>query len=110
MTPLEQITEARNEAKAQVELASHLDKLRKNRSFNKVIEEYVFKDLAVTMAAAFATPGMSPTAKESVENTLTAISVMKNVLSTIYTKADAAEVMLLEIDEAEAEFLAEGSN
>ena len=107
MTPLEQIAEARTEAKNLVELADHLDKLRKNRSFKALVDEYILKDLPLQAAGMFKRPGNSEVAQDSVEKLLTMVSMLNHTLSTIYTKADQAQQTLKEIDDAEAEYLAE---
>tara|TARA_B110000014_G_scaffold240124_1_gene208003 strand:+ start:1845 stop:2174 length:330 start_codon:yes stop_codon:yes gene_type:complete len=107
MTPLEQIAEARTEAKNLVELADHLDKLRKNRSFKALFDEYILKDLPLQAAGMFNRPGNSEIAQDSLEKLLTMVSMLNHTLSTVYTKADQAQQTLKEIDDAEAEYLAE---
>jgi len=107
MTPLEQIAAARKEAKNIVELADHLDKLRKNRSFKALIEEYILKELPLQAAGMFKRPGNTVLAQESLESLLAMVSMLNHTLSTVYTKAEQAQATLHEIDEAEAEYLAE---
>lgn len=108
MTPLEQIAEARKEAKQIVDIADHLDKLRKNRSFKAVFDDYILKEVPLQAAGMYKRPGSSDTAQQSLEGVLTMVSMLNLTLSTIYNKAAQAEVTLKEIDEAEAEYLAEG--
>ncbi len=107
MTPLEQIAEARTEAKKLVELADHLDKLRKNRSFKALFDEHILKDLPLQAAGMFNRPGNSEIAQDSLEKLLTMVSMLNHTLSTVYTKANQAEDTLKEIDEAEAEYMSE---
>jgi hypothetical protein len=107
MTPLEQIAEARTEAKNLVELGEHLDKLRKNRYFKALFDEYILKDLPLQAAGMFQRPGNSEIAQDSLEKLLTMVSMLNHTLSTVYTKADQAQQTLTEIDAAEAEYLAE---
>jgi hypothetical protein len=106
-TPLEQIKEARTQAKATIELAEHLEKLRKNRSFNAVFTEFVFKELPVRSANVFGRTELTESAQKNINNTLVMISTLNHTLSNIYTQADHARQTLVEIDEAEAEYLAE---
>lgn len=108
MTPLEQIAVARKEAQDLVLLAEDLDKLRKNRAFKNVFEEYILKELPLQAAGMFNRPGNSELAQTSLESLLGMVSMLNHTLSTIYTKASQAEETLKEIDEAEAEYLAEG--
>jgi hypothetical protein len=108
MTPLEQIKVARDEAKNLVELADDLDKLRKTRAFKNVFEDYILKDLPLQAAGMFKRPGNSELAQESLESLLAMVSMLNHTLSTIYTKAEQAQNTLVEIDQAEAEWLSEG--
>lgn len=108
MTPLEQIAEARKEAQDIAVLSEHLDKLRKNRSFKALFEDYILKELPLSAAGMFKRPGNSELAQESLESLLAMVSMLNHTLSTVYTKAEQAKQTLIEIDEAEAEWLAEG--
>jgi len=109
-TPLEQIKEARAEAKATIELANQLEKLRKNRAFNAVFTEFVFKELPVRSANVFGRPELNESAQKNIDNTLVMISTLNHTLSNIYTQAEQAQQTLIEINEAEAEYLAEGED
>ena len=106
-TPLEQIKNAREDAKAIIELRDHLDKLQKNRSFNAVFTEFVFKELPAKSAKLFNSPGINQVTQQNIENTFTMISSLNHMLSNIHTQADHAQQTLYEIDEAEAEYLAQ---
>lgn len=106
-TPLEQIAEARKEAQTHIEIAEHLEKLQKNRSFNKLINEYVLKDLATGAASLYGRPGLNEQSSKSIENTLIMISTLNDTLSRITVKANEAYRTLEEIEEAELEYLAE---
>ena len=108
MTPLEQIAEARKEAQQIVSLADDLDKLRKTRAFKNLFEEYILKDLPLQAAGMFKRPGNSELAQESLESLLAMVAMLNHTLSTVYTKAEQAQETLKEIDEAEADYLAEG--
>jgi len=108
MTPLEQIKEAREEAQKIVTLADDLDKLRKTRVFKNVFDDYILTELPLSAAGMFKRPGNSELAQESLESLLAMVSMLNHTLSTIYTKAEQAKGTLIEIDEAEAEWLAEG--
>lgn len=106
-TPLQQIKEARELAKADIEIAEHIEKLQKNRSFQKVINEFVCKDLAARTAAIYNRPEITESTQKSLENTLTMIATLQSTLSQALHQGDAAVQRLEEIDEAEAEYLAE---
>ena len=107
MTPLEQIKEAREEAQKIVSYADDLDKLRKTRAFKNLFDEYILKELPLQAAGMFKRPGNSEIAQESLESLLSMVSMLNHTLSTIYNKASQAEETLKEIDEVEAELLAE---
>lgn len=107
MTPLEQIREAREEAQKIVDIADQLDKLRKNRAFKAVFDDYILKELPLQASAMFKRPGNSDVAQDSLEKVLTMVGMLNHTLSTIYTKAEKAQETLIDIDEAEAEFLSE---
>jgi hypothetical protein len=107
MTELQQIEAARKEAQEQIDIAEHLEKLQKNRSFNKVFNEYILKELAVNAASLYGRPELNEMSTKSIQNTLTMISTLNDTLSRISTKANEAEQRLVEIDEAEAEYLEE---
>ncbi len=107
MTPLEQIKAAREEAQHVIELAEHLDKLQKNRSFKILFSEHILKELPLQAAGMFERPGNTELTQDSLEKLLTMVSMLNHTLSTIYTKANKAEDTLKEIDEAEAEYMSE---
>ena len=107
MTPLEQVQAAREEAQHIVTLADDLDKLRKTRAFKNVFDDYILKELPLSAAGMFNRPGNSELAQQSLESLLSMVSMLNHTLSTIYTKAEQAKDTLIEIDEAEAEWLAE---
>lgn len=106
MTPIEQIKVARDEAHKLINLADDLDKLRKTRAFKNLFDDYILKDLPLQAAGMFQRPGNSELAQESLEKLLTMVSMLNHTLSTVYTKAEQAQETLIEIDEAEAEWLA----
>lgn len=106
-TQLEQIKEQRQEAKDMIELAEHLGKLQKNRSFNKVINEYILKDLAVNAATVYGRPELNEMSAKSISNTLTMVSTLNETLSRINVKANEAEQLLVQLDEVELDLLNE---
>ena len=104
---LEQLQKERAQAKKEVELADHLVKLQKNRSFQKVVNEFLLDELAINAASLYGNPGLGETSQKSLENTLIMISTLKGKLQLINTNANAALDTLQGLDEAEEEYMSE---
>jgi hypothetical protein len=104
---LAEIKEARDEAKAHIELVENIEKVLKTKAGRAVIDEWLLTSLPADAAKTVGIPGQAEIAKENSMAILSMSAMLRRSLSTAYAVAESAHNQLDEIDAAEAEYMSQ---
>lgn len=96
------------EAKDKVALGNALERLMKNRDFNKIVKDGYFKDHAIRLVHLKGDANMQGEREQkNVDRDITAISSFRQYLDRIFAEADGAQEAIAACEEALDELRAE---
>lgn len=105
---IKEIEIGKKDAQKLVDAASSVDKLMKNRDFNRVILEGYFKEEPVRLTGLLADPEFqSPEAQKEIIDSLRSISLLRQYLNTRAFIGDQAKAAIDDMDNVIEELHAE---